>query len=158
MNITEIHIIKDNNKLWEYVDKLCFQTKCLRNKANFILRENFFSKKNHKYISYCELDKIFKRHEDLEKFYRNVPRATIAQECLRMLDKEYGASKFLKYAIRIEKWCERKCGDKPREERYLPTNGKNSDEEEIFLANALQSYIRKVQKKYVRKVVRRNRR
>ena len=77
---------------------------------------------------------------------------------IRTLDKEYGASKFLKYAIRIEKWCERKCGDKPREERYLPTYGKNSDEEEIFLANALQSYVRKIQKKYVRKDVRRNRR
>ena len=89
MDITEIHIIKDNNKLWEYVDKLCFQTKCLRNKTNFILRENFFSKRNHKYISYYELDKIFKRHKDLEKFYRNVPRATIAQQCLRMLDKEW---------------------------------------------------------------------
>ena len=85
MNIVEKHCIKPSHELWEVVDRLCWQVRILRNKANFIIRQNFFSIKNHKFIGYEELDKIFKRHKDLEDVYRMVPRATIAQQCLRNL-------------------------------------------------------------------------
>jgi len=35
------------------------------------------------------MDKIFKRHKDLETLYRNVLRATIAQQCLKQLNNEW---------------------------------------------------------------------
>ena len=89
IKLVESHIIKPNNELWKFVDSLCWKTRCLRNKANFIVRKNFFSKKNHKYLNYNFIDKLFKNHSSLEEIYRLVPRATIAQQCLRMLDKEW---------------------------------------------------------------------
>ena len=56
IKLVESHIIKPNNELWKFVDSLCWKTRCLRNKANFILRKNFFSKKNHKYLNYKKIN------------------------------------------------------------------------------------------------------
>lgn len=89
IQLVEKHIIKPTHELWQYVDTLCWQCRCLRNKANFIIRQNFFSKKNPKYLNYNEIDKIFKNHKNLEEIYRLVPRATVAQQCLRQLDNEW---------------------------------------------------------------------
>lgn len=90
VNVVEKHCIKPSHELWEFVDILCWQVRVLRNKANFIIRQNFFSTKNHKFINYENLDTIFKRHEKLENIYRIVPRATIAQQCLRSLVTDWG--------------------------------------------------------------------
>ena len=89
IQLTQKHIIKPSHELWSYIDNLCYQSRLLRNKANFIIRQNFFSTKNHKFISYNDMDKIFKRHKDLETLYRNVLRATIAQQCLKQLNTEW---------------------------------------------------------------------
>ena len=89
MQLTEKHIIKPTHELWSYLDILCWQTRCLRNKANFIIRQNFFSKKNHKFLNYNDIDKLFKKHKNLEEVYRLVPHATIAQQCLRQLNNEW---------------------------------------------------------------------
>ena len=89
IKLVEKHIIKPSHEMWECIDKLCFQVRKLRNKANFIVRQNFFSERNHKYLPYEDMDKLFKKHEELEEIYREVPRATIAQQCLRQLDKDW---------------------------------------------------------------------
>lgn len=89
IQLTEKHIIKPTHELWSYVDTLCWQSRCLRNKANFIIRQNFFSKKNHKFLDYNNIDKLFKKHKDLEEVYRLIPHATIAQQCLRQLNNEW---------------------------------------------------------------------
>lgn len=87
--LVEKHIIKPSHELWSYVDTLCWQTRCLRNKANFIIRQNFLSKKNHKFLNYNFVDKLFKKHNDLKEVYKLVPRATISQQCLRQLNNEW---------------------------------------------------------------------
>lgn len=89
IQLVEKHIIKPSHELWSYVDTLCWQTRCLRNKANFIIRQNFFSKKNHKFLNYNFVDKLFKKHKDLKEVYKLVPRATISQQCLRQLNNEW---------------------------------------------------------------------
>lgn len=91
MHLVEKHIIKPTHEMWECIDTLCYQTRCLRNKANFIIRQNYFSKKNHKFLDYNELDKLFKsaKHPDLVEIYRTPPRATIAQQCLRQLNSDW---------------------------------------------------------------------
>lgn len=89
IKLVEKHIIKPTHELYKAIDDLCFKSRLLRNKANFIIRQNFFSTKNHKFLDYNFMDKLFKRHEDLEIFYRDVPRATIAQQCLRQLNTEW---------------------------------------------------------------------
>ena len=68
--------------------------------------------------------------ENLEEIENETHREIVY--IMRTLIKEYGASGSLKNAIRIKKWCERKCGDKPREERRLPSSkSKDSKEREI---------------------------
>ena len=63
-------------------------------------------------------------------------------EIIKRLDKEYGLGDSLKNAIKIEKWCKEKYGDKEIEERSLPsTNSKN--EEERKLGQALSDLKRK---------------
>ena len=89
IKLVEKHIIKPTHELYKAIDDLCFKCRMLRNKANFIIRQNFFSTKNHKFLDYNFIDKLFKRHEDLEVLYRNIPRATIAQQCLRQLNTEW---------------------------------------------------------------------
>ena len=89
IQLVEKHIIKPKHELWSYVDTLCWQSRCLRNKANFIIRQNFFSKKNHKFLNYNTVDKLFKKHKNLEEVYRLIPHATIAQQCLRQLNNEW---------------------------------------------------------------------
>ena len=89
IKLVEKHIIKPEHELYNAIDNLCFSSRLLRNKANFIIRQNFFSKKNHKFLDYNFMDKLFKKHSDLEELYRNVPRATISQQCLRQLDNEW---------------------------------------------------------------------
>lgn len=69
-------------------------------------------------------------------------------EIIRRLDNEYGLSDSLKNAIKIQKWCEKNYGDKPREERVLPSEGKGADEEEKELSSALKRIKNRVCKKY----------
>lgn len=117
IKMVEKHIIKPGHEMWECIDNLCFKSKRLRNKANFIVRQNYFSKKNHKVLVYEELDKIFKngKHPDLVEIYRDVPRATISQQCLRQLDSEWKS--FFK-ASKAYKKDSSKFKGKPKPPKY----------------------------------------
>ena len=85
-------------------------------------------------------------------------------EIIERLDKEYGIGKSLKNAIKIEKWCKGKYGDKEIEERSLPSpTAKNEEEKDLALklktlrANIVKKYegreISKIQNEEERKIV-----
>ena len=59
------------------------------------------------------------------------------------VDEIAGSGILLKNALKIEKWCEEKFGDKPVWERRLPKT-ESKDEEEKKLGNALQVIKRKL--------------
>ncbi len=67
-------------------------------------------------------------------------------EIINRLDKEYGLGESLKNALKIEKWCKEKYGEKDIYERRLP-NKRAENEEEKKLGSALQN-IRTKMKQY----------
>jgi len=67
-------------------------------------------------------------------------------EILERLDKEYGLGESLKNALKIEKWCKEKYGEKEIYERRLP-NRRSSNEEEKKIGQALVN-IRVKMKQY----------
>ena len=67
-------------------------------------------------------------------------------EILERLDKEYGLGESLKNALKIEKWCKEKYGEKEIYERRLP-NKCSSNEEEKKIGQALVN-IRVKMKQY----------
>ena len=67
-------------------------------------------------------------------------------EILERLDKEYGLGESLKNALKIEKWCKEKYGEKEIYKRRLP-NSYSSNEEEKKIGRALGN-IRVKMKKY----------
>ena len=67
-------------------------------------------------------------------------------EIINRLDREYGLGESLKNALKIEKWCKEKYGEKDIYERRLP-NSRAENEEEKKLGLALQ-HIRRKMKQY----------
>ena len=59
-------------------------------------------------------------------------------EIISRLDREYGLGESLKNALKIEKWCKEKYGEKEIYERRLPSS-KAENEEEKKLGNALRT-------------------
>ena len=91
----------------------------------------------------------------INKKYEGVPLEEIENEehrkiieIMRNLEKEYGLSNYLKNAIKIQKWCEKKYGEKPIEERFLPILGENVDLEERKLAEKFRNLRNVIAKKY----------
>ena len=67
-------------------------------------------------------------------------------EIINRLDREYGLGKPLKNALKIEKWCEEKYGEKEIYERRLPSSIAENEEEKK-LGRALNN-IRTKMKQY----------
>ena len=64
-------------------------------------------------------------------------------EIIDRLDREYGLGKLLKNALKIEKWCKEKYGEKERYERRLPSSIAENEEEKK-LGTALVELRRKM--------------
>ena len=47
MHLIEKHIIKPSNELYPVLDEMCFKSKNLYNKANYIIRQEFIGNKTH---------------------------------------------------------------------------------------------------------------
>ena len=109
----ERHIIKRNNKLYKFLDDLCFKSKNLYNHANYILRNEFIKNKN--FINYCKLDKILKDDTQYPD-YREQPTAQCAQQTLRAL---YANWKSFFASIKDWKKNPTKYKNKPNLPNYL---------------------------------------
>lgn len=119
MNRVEKHIIKSNNKYYKMLDEYCFKSKNLYNYANYIIRQEFVNNGN--WIRYNELDKVLKNKEN-DFDYRNMPLGSSAQQCLKLLDKNWKSffASIKDYNNNPSKYLGR-----PKLPKYRPKNGRN---------------------------------
>ena len=82
----EKHCISKNHEYYPMLDEFCFRSKNLYNFANYHIRQKFFTDKE--FISYNKMDKLMKQ-ENMDFDYRNMPSAQSAQQCLRVLEKNW---------------------------------------------------------------------
>ena len=81
--------------------------------------------------------------QDITKIRDEEDRKII--EIIERLDREYGLGEALKNAIKIEKWCIEKYGEKDRDDRYLPST-KSDNKEERNLGQKLNNLRSKIKK------------
>lgn len=119
MNRVEKHIIKSNNKYYKMLDEYCFKSKNLYNYANYIIRQEFIN--NGKWIRYNDLDKMLKK-EDNNYDYKNMPLGSSAQQCLKLLDKNWKSffASIKDYNNNPSKYLGR-----PKLPKYKSKNGRN---------------------------------
>lgn len=94
-------------------------SKNLYNFANYNIRKQFIEEG--KYISYNKMDLLLKQ-KDMDFDYRNMPTAQSAQQCLKLLDKNWQS--FFKT---IKDWSKNpgKYKGRPKLPKYLSKNGRN---------------------------------
>jgi putative transposase len=95
MQLTEQHIIKQNNKFYKEIDNLSFLSKNLYNKANYIVRQEFIKTSREKkldklehanWINYYELQKQLQNYNDVD--YIALPRK-VSQQILKTLNENW---------------------------------------------------------------------
>lgn len=82
----ETHKIKDDDNSYDTLVHLSHLSNNLYNQANFIIRQNFT--KNHQYLNYYAIEKIFRKHYDLQENWKQLP-SQAKQQILRLLDQNW---------------------------------------------------------------------
>lgn len=115
----EKHIIKINNPYYKILDEFCFKSKNLYNFANYHVRKRFIE--NNEWLKYNEMDKLFKQ-KNMDIDYRSMPISHSAQQCLRLLEKNWKS--FFKS---IKDWSKHKdqYTGRPKLPKYFAKNGRN---------------------------------
>ena len=115
----EKHIIKLNNPYYKMLDEFCFKSKNMYNFANYNVRKRFIE--TNEWLKYNEMDKLFKQ-EGMNFDYRNMPMASSAQQCLKILEKNWKS-----FFVAIKDWSKNKdkYTGRPKLPKYLPKNGRN---------------------------------
>lgn len=111
MKLVEQHIIKRNNKLYKFLDELCFSSKNLYNTALYEIRQQYFKDKS--YLNYYNINKLL--HDRNDENYFSLPSNT-SQETLKLLDKNFNSffksikSKNINHKISIPKYLDKEKG------------------------------------------------
>ena len=107
-------IIKKNHPKFKIIDEMCFNSKNLYNEANYVIRQEFIENGN--YISYYDMNKEFKSHENYKLTFSQPANCT-----LRLLDKNWKS-----YFKAIKDWKEHpnKYLGMPKLPKYLPKDGR----------------------------------
>ena len=110
----ETIIIKKSHPKYKIIDEQCFHSKNLYNEANYVIRQEFIN--NGKYISYYDMNKEFKTHENYKLCMSQPANCT-----LRLLDKNWKS-----YFAAIKDWKERpdKYLGMPKLPKYLHKEGR----------------------------------
>ncbi len=110
----ETIIIKKSHPKFKIIDEMCFYSKNLYNEANYVLRQEFIENGN--YISYYDMNKEFKTHENYKLCFSQPANCT-----LRLLDKNWKS-----YFKAIKDWKEHpdKYFGSPKLPSYLEKNGR----------------------------------
>lgn len=82
MQLVERHVIRKNNSFFEECDKLCFASKNLYNRANYLVRQSFIH--NNNYLSYNTIQKQLQN----ELCYKALP-AKVSQQTLKLLENNW---------------------------------------------------------------------
>jgi len=95
MILIEKHKISSNHPYYKELDELCFLSKNLYNKANYIIRQEFIKTSKDKqdglvdhanYLNYYNIQKQLQNNKDVD--YKNLP-AKVSQQILMLLDKNW---------------------------------------------------------------------
>ena len=95
MQLVERHKINPNHKYFYDVDKLCFLSKNLYNRANYIIRQEFINTSKEKqkrlrkhaiWIRYNDIQKLLQETNDVD--YYALP-TKVSQQVLKLLDKNW---------------------------------------------------------------------
>ena len=107
-------IIKKDHPKFKIIDEMCFNSKNLYNEANYVIRQEFIENGN--YISYYDMNKEFKSHENYKLTFSQPANCT-----LRLLDKNWKS-----YFKAIKDWKEHpnKYLGMPKLPKYLPKDGR----------------------------------
>ena len=107
-------IIKKDHPKFKIIDEMCFNSKNLYNEANYVIRQEFIENGN--YISYYDMNKEFKTHENYKLTFSQPANCT-----LRLLDKNWKS-----YFKAIKDWKEHpeKYLGMPKLPKYLPKDGR----------------------------------
>ena len=84
MMLSERHVIKPNNKLFPFLDDLCFKAKNLYNATLYRIRQEYFNTKQ--YLSYYSVQKEFQNNNNPD--YRALP-VNVSQQIMRVVDQNY---------------------------------------------------------------------
>ena len=107
-------VIKKDHPKFKTIDEMCFRSKNLYNEANYVIRQEFIENGN--YISYYDMNKEFKTHENYKSCMSQPANST-----LRVLDKNWKS-----YFRAIKDWKEHpeKYLGMPKLPKYLPKDGR----------------------------------
>lgn len=125
----EKHLIKASNPYFEMLKDFCFKSKNLYNSANYQIRQKFINENI--YLNYYDMNKLMKTLIPEEGFvndYKEMPTAQSAQQCLRLLDKNWKS--FFKS---IKEWGKNK--EKYQGMPKLPKYKKKSSMNILILTN-----------------------
>jgi putative transposase len=113
----EKHIIKPSHPLYSLILGFCKASKDLYNHANYIVRQNFVE--SSLWVRYKDLDKQLKNDKEYPD-YRNMPTAQSAQQCLKLLEKNW-----ISFFKSIKDWSlhKDKYLGRPKMPKYKKKNG-----------------------------------
>lgn len=119
IQLVEKHCISKNNSYYNLLDYYCHMSKNLYNFANYHIRRTFIN--SGVYLNYNKIDKLIKLKEN-EKDYRNMITSQSAQQCLKLLDKNWKS--FFKVAQDYNKNPSKYLG-RPKLPKYKKKDGRN---------------------------------
>lgn len=113
-NRVEQQVIRKSHPAWNIIDEMCYNSKNLYNYANYIIRQQFI--KDSTYISYYEMNKIFKTTQEYKNCMSQPANCT-----LRLLDKNWKS-----FFTAIKDWSKHKekYFGMPKLPKYLKPNGR----------------------------------
>ena len=116
--LSERHVIKPNNKLFPFLDDLCFKAKNLYNATLYRIRQEYFN--NKQYLSYCSIQKEFQNNNNPD--YKALP-AHASQQIMRMVDQNF---KSFFAALKVYNKCKIGFNGRPKIPGYLNKDGRFS--------------------------------
>lgn len=84
----ETHKITLDHKAYNTLVRLSHLSNNLYNQANFIIRQNFIH--NNQYLNYYVMDKLFRKHDDLQENWKQLP-SQCKQQIIKLLDQNWRA-------------------------------------------------------------------
>lgn len=117
MQLVERHVIRKNHRFFKECDRLCFASKNLYNRANYIVRQSFIHK--NQYLNYNKIQKQLQSGD----CYKALP-AKVSQQTLKLLEKNW---KSFFEANKIHKEDPSRFLGKPKIPKYKDvTRGRNA--------------------------------
>lgn len=109
MKLVERQFVKPTNEHYETLDQLCFKSKNIYNRANYIIKDHY--SKHNEYLNYKQLDKIMQK----EECYKQLP-SKVSQQTLILLDRNW---KSFFASSKDFKTCPHKYKSPPQPPKYL---------------------------------------